>query len=70
MLPAGSLRASPKLCSAAEGSLPLSARYTTSTIEIAEMKRLAPFFSSVAMIVRAVGESCFEPERYQITAWV
>src|ERR1700674_3980965 len=42
----------------------------TSTSEIAETKILSPFFSSVVMIRRAVGESCFESERYQITAWV
>src|SRR5260370_22269068 len=38
----------------------------TSTSEIAETKILSPFFSSVVMIRRAVGESCFESERYQI----
>src|ERR1700681_3553541 len=38
----------------------------TSTSEIAETKILSPFFSSVVMIRRAVVESCFESERYQI----
>src|ERR1700693_4497058 len=42
----------------------------TATSEITETKILSPFFSSVVMIRRAVGESCFESERYQITAWV
>src|ERR1700719_3197476 len=42
----------------------------TTTSEIAETKILSPFFSSVVMIRRAVGESCFESERDQITAWV
>src|SRR5208337_161124 len=42
----------------------------TSTNEIAETKILSPFFSSVAMIIRAVGESCVESERYQIAVCV